>query len=322
MKLRSKREWIYVVLFGAMMVVGGMALAATGDVGVAGLTSTETAADGAAAAGLTWQETIEYGGWLMYVLAGLSLLALSLVIYFLAVLRVGQIAPRSLQRELVDKLRAGNIEDARRTCEYRRGPLSSVTLAGIGYMRNVGDLDPVLLKDVMEGEGSRQAESIQGQTQYLMDVAAVAPMVGLLGTVFGMLKAFGGVAREIASAQPAILAAGVSQALITTAFGLMVGIPAMMFYAVFRRKASKLVAHLESASADVLTALLGGQRGRPAAAQARPASGQPHPTPAHPRPAPAHPRPAPVPAHPDPEQTQPAPMRTRTIPAKTFGDVQ
>jgi len=286
MKLESKRGWIRIVLLAAVMTAAGMAFAATGDVVVAASPASAASSDTGITAGPTWREIIDYGGWLMYVLAGLSLLALSLVIYFMAVLRVGQIAPRSLQRELVDKLRAGNVEDARRTCEYRRVPLSSVTLAGIGYMRNVEDLDPVLLKDVMEGEGSRQAESIQGQTQYLLDVAAVAPMVGLLGTVFGMLKAFGGVAREIASAQPVVLAAGVSQALITTAFGLMVGIPAMVFYAIFRRKASKLVAHLESASADVLTALLSGRRHR----------------------APAHTRPAAAP--------------TRTVPAKAFGEVQ
>ena len=105
-------------------------------------------------------------------------------------------------------------------------------------------------------EGGRQAETIQGQTQYLLDIAAVAPMVGLLGTVFGMLRAFSSIALDIAKAKPILLASGVSQALVTTAFGLMVGIPAMMFYAYFRRQSSKMVSHLESSSSDVLTALL------------------------------------------------------------------
>jgi len=81
-------------------------------------------------------------------------------------------------------------------------------------------------------------------------------MVGLLGTVFGMLRAFSAVALDIAKARPMVLAGGVSQALVTTAFGLIVGIPAMVFYAYFRRRASNLVSHLEAASTDVLTALL------------------------------------------------------------------
>jgi len=91
----------------------------------------------------------------------------------------------------------------------------------------------------------------------LQDIAVISPMVGLLGTVFGMLRAFSSVALNEAAAKPVVLAQGVSQALITTAFGLIVGIPAMMFYAYFRRKAAKQVSHLESAAAEVLTALLG-----------------------------------------------------------------
>jgi len=113
-----------------------------------------------------------------------------------------------------------------------------------------------LLQEVVEGEGGRQSEAIQGQTQYLLDIAIISPMVGLLGTVFCMMRAFSSVALNIANAKPVVLAEGVSQALVTTAFGLIVGIPAMMFYAYFRRKASNLVSHLEAASIDVLTALL------------------------------------------------------------------
>ncbi len=62
--------------------------------------------------------------------------------------------------------------------------------------------------------------------------------------------------EDIAQAQPIVLAEGVSKALITTAFGLIVGIPAMVFYAFFRRKSAKVISHLESASADILTAVL------------------------------------------------------------------
>jgi biopolymer transport protein ExbB len=205
--------------------------------------------------GLSWREVLDKGGWLMYVLLAMSLLGVALVIYFFVVLRVSHVAPRPLQRELADRIRAGAVDEARRACEYRSCPLSAVTLAALDYLRDVPNTDAELLHDVIESAGGRQAEGIQGMTQYLLDIAATAPMVGLLGTVFGMLQAFGGVARGDVSAQPVALAAGVSQALITTAFGLIVGIPAMMFYAYFRRKAAKLVAYLEAASTDVLAAL-------------------------------------------------------------------
>jgi biopolymer transport protein ExbB len=72
----------------------------------------------------------------------------------------------------------------------------------------------------------------------------------------GMLKAFNVVALDIAKAKPMLLAAGVSQALITTAAGLIVGIPAMMAYAYFRGRTSKLLSNLETASADLLTLLI------------------------------------------------------------------
>jgi biopolymer transport protein ExbB len=196
------------------------------------------------------------GGSLMHVLAAMSFVAVAMVAYFFAVLRPSQIAPPVLVRELREKIRAGALDDARRAAEYRSCPLSSVAIVALTYVREAAEPDPMLLKDVVEGEGVRQAEAIQGQTQYLLDVAVVAPMVGLLGTVIGMYVAFGAVASDIASARPVVLAQGVQLALITTVFGLIVAIPAMAFYAYFRRRASKLVSYLESVSTDILTALL------------------------------------------------------------------
>jgi biopolymer transport protein ExbB len=109
---------------------------------------------------------------------------------------------------------------------------------------------------VVEAEGARQAESIEGQPQLLMDIAVVAPMIGLLGTVFGMMLAFNGVSDTIAIAQPAALAKGIKAAMVTTAFGLVVGIPAMMFYAYFRRRSARLVSVLEVASGELMMTLL------------------------------------------------------------------
>ena len=192
----------------------------------------------------------------MWVIAAISIVALAMVSYFFYVLRPNQIAPVSLHRDLIEKIEDGDMDGTRRLCEEKPCPLSAVVMASIDYVRGIRKVEDSLLKDIIEGEGSRQAEDIQGQTQYLLDIAVIAPMVGLLGTVFGMLHAFGGIAHDIASAKPVVLAEGVAMALLTTAFGLIVGIPAMAFYAYFRRRASKLVSYLEMAGTDVLTALL------------------------------------------------------------------
>lgn len=196
------------------------------------------------------------GGSLMWVLAAMSVLLVALLLYLLFVLRSSQVVPQFLQREVIEKVRAGSLDDARKACEVQPCPFSAVVLAALDSIRLAPEAaDRTMLKDIVEGEGSRQAEALQGQTQFLLDLAVIAPMVGLLGTIFGMLQAFDAVALNIASAKPILLAAGVSKALLTTAFGLIVGIPAMCFYAVFRRKASNLVSLLEAASTDVFTVL-------------------------------------------------------------------
>ncbi|MFO7871932.1 MAG: MotA/TolQ/ExbB proton channel family protein [Kiritimatiellia bacterium] len=207
-------------------------------------------------AGLTTRWIVESGGAIFFVLIGISFAAVALIAYFFAVLRPSQVAPKALFRELLDKIEGGAFEEARRTCDYRPCPLSDVAGAVIDYVREVPAADPLLMKDVMEGEGARQADAIQGQTQYLMDIAVVSPMIGLLGTVWGMLNAFTSLGLETASAKPVAVAMGVSKALVTTAAGLVVGIVAMAFYAYFRRKASRLVSCLESASTRLLTAFL------------------------------------------------------------------
>ena len=208
---------------------------------------------------LSWGDVIRSGRWPMGVLAGMSVLTLALAIYFFTVLRMTPIVAPALHRELLEKIRAGELDDARRACDYRPCPLSAIVLAALDYLRHVGNPSAMLLKDVVQGEGQRQAGGIEGQIQYLQDIAVIAPMIGLLGTVLGMLRAFSSVALNIAHAKPVVLAEGVSQALVTTAFGLIVGIVAMMFHAYFKRRAGTLIFHLEAASTEALAALANSQ---------------------------------------------------------------
>ena len=98
-------------------------------------------------------------------------------------------------------------------------------------------------------EGGRIAESAMAAVDWLADIAAIAPLVGLLGTVLGMFQAFGGIASDVtAGAKPVVLAQGVSQAIVTTIFGLAIAIPSLVAYAFFRRRAARLIAELEEAA--------------------------------------------------------------------------
>ena len=102
-------------------------------------------------------------------------------------------------------------------------------------------------------EGGRIADRMMASVDWLADIAAIAPLVGLLGTVLGMFRAFGGIASDVAAgAKPVVLAQGVSQAIVTTIFGLAVAIPSLAAYAFFRRRTAKRVAELEEMADEVL----------------------------------------------------------------------
>ncbi len=95
-------------------------------------------------------------------------------------------------------------------------------------------------------EGGRIAARVNAAVDWLADIAAIAPLVGLLGTVLGMFEAFGGIASDVAAgAKPVVLAQGMSKAIVTTIFGLVVAIPSLVAYAFFRRRAAKRIAELE-----------------------------------------------------------------------------
>jgi biopolymer transport protein ExbB len=94
------------------------------------------------------------------------------------------------------------------------------------------------------------------QAEWLADIAAIAPLVGLLGTVLGMFQAFGGIASDVsAGAKPMVLAQGVSQAIVTTIFGLAVAIPALIAYAFFRRRAQRRIDEVQEKATEELLKL-------------------------------------------------------------------
>jgi len=118
-----------------------------------------------------------------------------------------------------------------------------------------------LVREIAETEGTRVAASLNNRVIYLADIGMIAPLLGLLGTVFGIIHSFGALGADIGSARYVALSRGISEALVNTAAGLAIGIPAMMFYAFFRGRAQKLISDLEAASTHVL-ALLSLQYGK------------------------------------------------------------
>jgi biopolymer transport protein ExbB len=220
----------------------------------------ETGKDESAKTEMSILDYVRTGGWLLYMLAAMSVIGLSFVVYFLFVFTRRNVAPQDFVKDVQMMLSYNRMNEARKACEKSRSPVASIAAAGIDYVEQVDDPDPILLKEILEGEGGRQAASIKTQISYLLDIGVIAPMVGLLGTVFGMLHSFGALALDLTSAKPVELAGGITEALVTTAGGLLVGIPAMLAYAFFRGRASGLISSMELAANEFLVALVGRKR--------------------------------------------------------------
>src|SRR5215469_441613 len=117
------------------------------------------------------------------------------------------------------------------------------------------------VREIAQTEGTRVAASLNNRVIYLADIGMIAPLLGLLGTVFGIIRSFGALGSDIGSARYVALSRGISEALVNTAAGLAIGIPAMICYAFFRGRSQKLISELEAASTHVL-ALLSLQYGK------------------------------------------------------------
>ncbi len=111
------------------------------------------------------------------------------------------------------------------------------------------------VREIAETEGTRVASSLNNRVIYLADIGMLAPLIGLLGTVIGIIRSFGALGADLGTARYALLSKGISEALINTSAGLAIGIPAMIFYAFFRGRAQRLISDLESAVTHVLALL-------------------------------------------------------------------
>ncbi len=202
--------------------------------------------------GITFLQAWAYGGVLMWVLTGFSVLALALIIYLLLAHRRNALAPRELVSDVLNRFAAKDWAEARRLCERRPTAFSTLALAALELMRSDRKVGEGQIATAVETAGAHVAEQLQGTVDYLCDVAAIAPLVGLLGTVLGMFQAFGGIANDLAAAaRPVVLAQGVSQAIVTTVFGLVVAIPCLAAYAFLRRRTARRIGELETLAVEL-----------------------------------------------------------------------
>ncbi len=190
-------------------------------------------------------EILQKAGVVGYVILFLSVISVAIIIEKLLVLRLSKLLPKEDLRLIVEFLNQGNIPDAVELCKKRRSFLTEVIYEAI---KNMGVPTRENFLSSFEVSAKRKLSELERGLTLLATIAAVSPLLGLLGTVIGMVKIFGVLnAGGGAIGNPQELSAGVAQALLTTIFGLVVAIPAIVMYNIFQRKLDKIATELESA---------------------------------------------------------------------------
>lgn len=208
-----------------------------------------------AAADISLMSVMEKGGGLMYVIAGLSLLAITLTILYLLTLRASLLYPRAFLLEAQDAAEAGDLQALKVLCRDNDCAAARILGASLEQCEDGKPVEYAFLRDGIEDEGGRQAGILWQRIQYLMDIAVIAPMVGLLGTIWGMMLSFQNFESSDLSAKVQQLTGGVGTAMYTTFGGLIVGIFAMVAYDLLRGHVNGLISGLESACGSVLRRL-------------------------------------------------------------------
>jgi biopolymer transport protein ExbB len=201
----------------------------------------------AASAGLSILDIVRLGGFLMVVLAAISVIALALAIFYAITLRREALAPSRFLKDAEEAARNQGVEGLAAVCRRFDCPAGRALLAGIEKAGKTPLPDHALVLGAIEAEGNRQAQKLWRRIQYLNDLGVIAPMVGLLGTVLGMIRSFNAIYLQYGTSKPVTLAGGVAQALITTATGLAIAIPCLLLYSFFRGRASYLISQMEEA---------------------------------------------------------------------------
>jgi biopolymer transport protein ExbB len=217
--------------------------------------TTETARRVADATGesTTLWKLVETGGWAMIPLAAMSVLAVMFIVVFLFTMRRGGILSAKYMNTADVLLKKRDYLGLLAISSRHSEAIARVMQRTLDFATKNPKASYDTVREIAETEAASKAASLQNRVVYLADIGVLAPMIGLFGTVIGIIKSFGamaGTAQE--QTRDVLLAAGVSEALIATAGGLILGILCMACYALFRGRAQSLISDLEIATAHVL----------------------------------------------------------------------
>ena len=196
-------------------------------------------------------ELFEKGGPFMWPLLFALVLGIAVALERIWTLSRASINTRKFFGTVQDALETGGAEKAAEVCANTRGPVASIFHAGL--LRLDRGIDHV--EKAIEASGSVEMAFLERGMVWLATVANVAPLLGFLGTVSGMIKAFQAIA-EAGDVEPSIVAAGISEALITTAAGLAIAIPMQVMHNLFVSRVDKIIIDMEESSTAFVDTLI------------------------------------------------------------------
>ena len=197
-------------------------------------------------------EIIQSGGWMMVPIIIASVLALAITVERFWTLRPGKIAPPDLLSQVWGWMKNKQLDSAKIRSLKDSSPLGNVLAAGLINSRHGRQI----MKESIEEVASHEIHEMERYLNALGTVAAVAPLMGLLGTVIGMIKVFAEIMAQ-GTGQANLLAGGISEALITTAAGLVVAIPALICHRMLQRRVDEIVVYMEQEALKLVDVLHG-----------------------------------------------------------------
>ena len=197
-------------------------------------------------------DLLKPGGIIMFPLLLCSVLALAIIIERFWTLRVSRLAPKSLIQDLWSWIKKKELNSKRLRELKETAPLGRVLAAGLANAKHGREI----MKESIQEEASHVVHEMERFLTALGTIAVITPLLGLLGTVIGMIKVFAQLQFEGAG-NAAALAGGISEALITTAAGMTVAIPALIFHRYFLRRVDEIVVYMEQESLRLVEVIHG-----------------------------------------------------------------
>ena len=185
-------------------------------------------------------DLITSGGWLMVPILACSVASLAIILERLWTLQDRLISPPDLSRNIEALLQTGQLTRDKIAEIQTSSPLGKILAAGLVNLDQTTDA----IRDANEEAGRHVVHDLERYLNALGTIASITPLLGLLGTVIGMIKVFATI-TAVGVGNPQALAGGISEALITTATGLAVGIPSLLFYRYFKGRVLELTVEME-----------------------------------------------------------------------------